>query len=166
MTKRIVALIIVVIIPIALLGGCKNVSESEKATLQEYYNGIVDNYSEYVSETKFGNSPEAVRKMAETREAALDKFVNMAVPPSYVDRHNALMTTAETEREWDKILLEYADGKIDSDKLSSERSRVYKTGQSEFTTKCYEIITALNHEPGVTPSEYGLKLEKLNEMFS
>lgn len=151
---------ITVIIPVNLSETCK------KAAFQFYYDGIIANYQEYVSETGFDNSPQKAEKMVRARETALDKFAKMPVPKAYADRHGKLMIAAKAEREWDKVLLDYANGKIDLYSLITKLRQVHKAGQSEFTTKCYEIITALNHEPGVTPSEYGLKLEKLNEMFS
>lgn len=151
---------ITVIIPINLSETC------QKAAFQVYYDGIIANYLEYVSEAGFGNSPQKAEKIAHTRETALDNFAKMRVPKAYSDRHGKLMIAAKAEREWDKVLLNYANEKIDFNSLITELKQVHKTGRSEFTTKCYEIITALNHEPSVTPSEYGLKLEKLNEMFS
>ena len=132
--------------------------------LQKYYEEMIANYFEYVSGTVPGNTPEIARGIAEAETAGLEKFGKMTVPNEYADRHSALMKAAETEREYIKLLLDYANGVIDNDEMTARALVIRPNNRSEFTTHCLNIVADLNHEPSVVPTEKGQMLEMLSKL--
>lgn len=173
MIKRLIALVIAAM----LLCGCANkpsldgisTVDNSPASMQGYYDEIQNCYMEYVSKAAPGMmEPDGMREYVAVRETALDKFAKLAPPEKYASRHAEMMTAAEKEREWNGILLKYADGAISDEEMNKEIERIFggKTVKSEFTTKCMEIIVSMNKEPDITVSEYAEKIEKIYELFS
>ena len=169
--------ILFVILAVMLLCGCNNRAESDAGTsvintgsplsMQEYYDTVMSCYFEYVSGTSLGSTPEAARATVEPRVSALEKFDKIVPPAEYSKRHKEMMNAAEKEREWNKVLSNFANGVIGYEDLNSECVRIYGSTrvESEFTTKVLEMVAALNKEPGITVSEDGKKLEQLYELF-
>lgn len=176
MAKRAFSLIIALILPITLLCGCANkpsldgisTVDNSPASMQSYYDEIQNCYIEYVSKAAPGMmEPEGMREYVAVRETALDKFAKLNPPEKYAYRHAEMLTAAKKEREWNGVLLKYADGAIDGEELNKEIERVFggKAVRSEFTTKCMEIIVSMNKEPDITVSEYAEKIEKIYKLF-
>lgn len=125
---------------------------------------MIETYFEYVSATVPGKTPEVARGIAEAETAGLEKFGKMTVPKEYAERHSAMMIAAESEREWIKALLDYANGVIDYEGLEKRGKEIRPDSRSEFTTKCLCIIADLNHEPSVVPTDKGKMLEMLSKI--
>lgn len=164
MRKHISAIIAVLVVLILTLCGCGNQVKSSPEVLQKYYEEMMENYFEYISSTTYGISTSVAREIAETETAALEKFEEMSVPEEYDFHHRVLLAAAEKEREWIKVLRDYADGVIDYEGIYEKQMEMRPDGRSEFTTRCLNIIAELNHNPGVKPTEKGQMLEMLSKL--
>lgn len=119
MIKRITAMIIAVIIPIALLGGCK---KKEPMTVQEYYDGLKAAIKQYYpTEIRFltafrdeeGNliySPEnkqdaeKINSICDEFEAMFDDFEALVPPEQFEENHNRLIDSIKYERKWVELV--------------------------------------------------------------
>lgn len=140
---------------------------SASASLQSYYDELQNCYKEYVSGTSANIlTPEGAKAYVETRALGLEKFEKLVPPEKYAALHSEMLNFADAEREWNKVMLDYANGVIDTDQMTSKSQQIYgsTTVKSEFTTKCLGIITALNKEPEVTASDFGKFLQILYEL--
>lgn len=112
MTKRISALLIAVLLPIALIfTGC-----GTRLTEQEYYDELYADLKEYAAalneiETVRADAPSSQEKMLEQTKAseicqraeqALDKFNKLNPPESFADKHKKLLTAVRYEKDFVK----------------------------------------------------------------
>lgn len=112
--KRIIALLLAVIIPAALLfTGC---GSKKQLTPQEYYDGLVNTYKEYSSaikeleplivKAKDLNSVKTVSASAKDicgrADKALTKFEKFNPPSKYADKHRKLIASLAEERKFVK----------------------------------------------------------------
>lgn len=126
--------------------------------LQSYYDELQNCYKEYVSGASANMlTPDGAKTYVEVRQSGLEKFEKLVPPEKYADLHNEMLSFADTEREWNKVMLDFANGVIDMDGMTAECERIYgsKRVESEFTTKCLRIVAALNEEPEIIVSDYG-----------
>lgn len=114
MTKRILALIIAVIIPAALIfTGC---GSKKQLTPQEYYDGLLDAYKDYSAAIKelspilsTATSLDEVKKnsasakeICKRADKALLKIKDLEPPSKYSDQHKKLLKAVDNERDFVK----------------------------------------------------------------
>ncbi len=138
MTKRIIALLIAVIIPAAMIfTGCS----SKQLTTQEYYDQLYANFKEYAAELKeittiqtnvktIDDVQKMLNKANDTcgkADAVLDKFSKMNPPSQFADKHKKLLSAIETEKKFISTVK-----KIFTSKSLSELSQYTNEAQSVF----------------------------------
>lgn len=108
MTKRITALLLAVLLPIAfILTGCG----SKELTVQEYSDQLYSTFKQYSDdlrnigslETNVGVSElqsqlNKAKELCETAEQTLDSFINMSPPSQFADNHKKLTAAVEDEK--------------------------------------------------------------------
>ena len=108
MTKRITALLLAVLLPIAfILTGCG----SKELTVQEYSDQLYSAFKQYSDdlrnigslETNVGvselqNQLNKAKELCETAEKTLDEFTKMSPPSQFADKHKKLTEAVEDEK--------------------------------------------------------------------
>lgn len=112
--KRLIALLLVVIIPAALIfTGC---ASKKEMTPQEYYDGILEAYKEYGSAIKelapiietakdldsVAAVSESAKDICGRADKALTKFEDLTPPSKYADKHKKLIAALEEEHKFVK----------------------------------------------------------------
>lgn len=125
MTKRVIAFIITVIIPILLLGGC---SKGKPLTVQEYYTESKRCWTEFISATRdwsklafeTDSKSEEMHSIIARRKKALDDFAAINPPEKYKAQQKNIVKSLEYEYKWNDAASKLADAKNDKDVKKAE----------------------------------------------
>lgn len=161
--KRLIALLLVVIIPAALLfTGC---GSKKQLTVQEYYDGLVNTYKEYSSVMKElspiitgATSVEAVsansakaKEICGRADKALLKFKDLEPPSKYADQHKKLVKAIDNERGFVKAAEKLLTAKTLNDITSANAElKAFDSApqDQQFATIFLQLIKDLKAELG------------------
>lgn len=164
MTKRIIALLIAVIIPVTLIfSGCG--SSKKEMTPKEYYDGILEAYKEYSAAIKelaplikTAKSLESVAAVSASAkdicgraDKALSKFEELTPPAKYADKHKKLIASLSEEHKLVKAAEKLLTAKTLGDITSADNElQTYNNLPQDqlFPSIMLELIKELKAEVG------------------
>lgn len=164
MTKRFIALLIAVIIPVTLIfSGCG--SSKKQLTPQEYYDAIVADYKEYsaaikelsplIKTAKTLDSVAAVSASAKEicgrADEALLKFEELTPPSKYADKHKKLIASLSEEHKFVKAAEKLLTAKTLDDITSADNELLAYNNLPQdqlFPSIMLELVKELKAEVG------------------
>lgn len=167
MTKRVIAFIIAVMIPISLLGGCKG----KQLTTQEYADEMYRCYRVFsqtildlfmgnngnkglFSTFRVGNSDDIVRlkEVISRLEKAFDDIEKINPPDNYADIHKEIVKSLETERQRIEIWLklEKAEDSANIEEIRKEADNLYDPNQPSYISLIVQLTTEFIEDPEIT----------------